>query len=115
MKKINIVKKAKEFNRIIKKRQGITNQYFIINTDQNTDNIPKFGITFVKGIGNAVLRNKLKRQTKAIIDNHKNIYQCSLNYIIIIKKAAVEVSYQELENKLVSLFFKIKEKPNEKK
>ena len=115
MKKRNIVKKNKEFDRIIKKRQGISNQYFVINTDKNNDSIPKFGITFVKGIGNAIIRNKLKRQTKAIIDNNKNSYQSCLNYIIIIRKEAVNVSYQELENKLVSLFLKIKEKNNEEK
>lgn len=115
MKKINIVKESKDFTRIIKKRNGISNNLFIINKENNNTTIPKFGITFTKNIGNAVLRNKLKRRTKSIIDNNKNIYQNNQNYIIIIKKEATTSSYEELESSLVSLFLKLKEKTNEKK
>lgn len=115
MKKKEIIKDSNEFTRIIKKRNGISNNFFIINKEQNDQMITKFGITFVKNIGNAVTRNKLKRQVKSIIDNNKNIYQNNQNYIIIIKKAAIDTTYQELEISLINLFSKIKEKKNEKK
>ena len=75
MKKQNIVKKSKDFNRIIKKRQGKSNNYFIINKENNNENKTMFGITFTKHIGNAVTRNKLKRRIKNIIDNNKDIYK----------------------------------------
>ncbi len=106
MKKINIIKKSDEFSSIIKKRNGVSNKYFILNIENNDSNIPKFGITFVKHIGNAVTRNKLKRRTKAIIDNNKNIYQDNKKYIIIIKKEAVDIAYQEMEQQLISIFKK---------
>jgi len=115
MKKKNIVKKSEDFSRIINKKNGLASKYFIINKEVNTDNIPKFGITFVKHIGNAVLRNKLKRKIKSIIDNQKNIYQNSYNYIIIIRKDAILLPYQELEKQLINLFLKLKEKLNEEK
>lgn len=115
MKKINIIKDSNDFTRIIKKRNGISNNLFIINIEKHDQIITKFGITFVKNIGNAVTRNKLKRQVKSIIDNNKNIYQNNQNYIIIIKKAATLATYQELEIALVNLFSKIKEKKNEEK
>lgn len=108
MKKQNIVQKTKDFNRIIKKRQGRVNKYFIINKEKNNDNIPKFGITFTKHIGNAVTRNKLKRRIKSIIDNNKTIYRNNQNYIIIAKKQTLELTYQELEKELIYLFKKIK-------
>jgi ribonuclease P protein component len=106
MKKINIIKKSDEFSSIIKKRNGVSNKYFILNIENNDSNIPKFGITFVKHIGNAVTRNKLKRRTKSIIDNNKNIYQDNKKYIIIIKKDAVDITYQEMEQQLISIFKK---------
>ena len=106
MKKINIIKKSDEFSSIIKKRNGVSNKYFILNIENNDSNIPKFGITFVKNIGNAVTRNKLKRRTKSIIDNNKNIYQDNKKYIIIIKKEAVDITYQEMEKQLISIFKK---------
>lgn len=106
MKKVNIIKKSDEFSSIIKKRNGVSNKYFILNIENNDSNIPKFGITFVKHIGNAVTRNKLKRRTKSIIDNNKNIYQDNKKYIIIIKKDAVDITYKEMEKQLISIFKK---------
>jgi len=114
MKKINIVKDSEEFSRIIKKRNGLANNSFIINSEVNNDNIPKFGITFKKHLCNAVNRNKLKRQVKSIIDNNKNIYEKNKNYIIIIREGALLLNYQEKEKELVSLFNRLKEKTNEK-
>ena len=115
MKKREIIKKTKDFTRIIKKRNGIANTSFIVDIEENKDNKTLFGITFVHNIGNAVLRNKLKRKTKAIIDNNKNIYQKNLNYIIIIRKEATNRTYQQLEKDLITLLQKVKEKTNEAK
>lgn len=115
MKKINIIKKNIDFNRIIQKRKGISNKYYIINEENNNLNKPMFGITFTKKIGNAVTRNKLKRQIKSIIDNNKYIYQNNKNYIIIIRKETLNISYQEKEKNLIELFNKLKEKDNDKK
>ena len=114
MKKNNIIKKSKDFDRIIKKRNGISNKLFILNIEDNNLNKAMFRITLTKKIGNAVIRNKLKRQTKSIIDNNKNIYQNNKNYIIIVKKEALNSNYQKMEQSIVSLFNIIKEKDNEK-
>ena len=114
MKKKNIVKNKEDFTRIINKKNGYVNKYFIINEEVNNDLMPKFGITFIKNMCNAVNRNKLKRQIKSIIDNNKNIYENNKNYIIIIRKDALNKSYKELEDNLISLFNKLKEKIDEK-
>lgn len=110
MKKQNIIKKSEDFNRIITKRNGKSSKYFIINKEKNNSNISKFGITFVKKFGNAVTRNKMKRRVKSIIDNNKKIYQSNQNYIIIIKKDAINLPYEKLSSELINLFAKLKEK-----
>ena len=108
MKKINIVKKSKDFDRIIKKRQGKSNNYFIINKEESKDNIPKFGITFTRNIGNAVTRNKLKRRIKSIIDNNDYIYNKDNTYIIIAKKETLNLTYKQMEKELINVFSRIK-------
>ena len=115
MKKIEIIKSPRDFTRIIKKKNGQVSNLFIINTEENKEGKTLFGITFVHNIGNAVLRNKLKRRVKQIIDNNKNIYQKGKNYIIIIRKEATVKTYQELEKGLCNLFSSLKEKEHEKK
>ena len=114
MKKENIVQKSKDFDRIIKKRNGKSNNYFIINREKNSENKAKFGITFTKNIGNAVTRNKLKRRIKNIIDNNDKIYEKNSTYIIIAKKEAINLSYKELEKELINVFNRIKGDNNEK-
>lgn len=104
MKKINIVRKNNDFNRIIDLKNSYSNRFFMINIEKNEDNIPKFGIAISKKLGKANVRNKNKRQIKNIIDLNKNIYQNNLNYIIIVKKEAINSSYKEKEEKLIEVF-----------
>lgn len=114
MKKQNIIKKAKDFSRIIKKKQGRATKYFILNKETNNENLPKFGITFTKNIGNAVTRNKLKRRIKAIIDNNKNIYETNKNYVLIARKPTLELNYQQMEKEIIKIFKQEKGEANEK-
>ena len=110
MKKKYIIKDSDDFSAIIRKKNGVVNNSYIINVTSNSLNISQFGITFVKNLCNAVMRNRLKRQTKEIIDHNKNMYEKNKSYIIIIRKGALGKNYFELEKDLTSLFYKIKEK-----
>lgn len=67
----------------------------------------KFGIAIGKKVGNAVTRNKLKRQVRYIIDNNKNMFSKGFNYIIMIRKSCANVKFSILSTSLISL---IKEK-----
>lgn len=107
MKKNEVVKKKEDFNSIIKTCPFFKNKYFTIYIRKREENISNFGLAISKKVGNAVVRNKLKRQLRMIIDKNKDIFSKSCDYIIMIKKECVEASFQELEKKLTEL---IKEK-----
>lgn len=104
MKKKNILKENKDFNRIIQNNKGYKYKDYIIYIEKNTNNIYHFGFSVGKKIGNAVTRNKIKRQLKNIID--KNIYQNNFNCIIIVKKSILYKSYQEIKNDLLEVLKK---------
>ncbi len=77
MKKRNILKENKDFNRIIKNNKPYKSKSFIIYLEKNTNiDCYKFGFSVGKKIGKAVIRNKIKRQLRNIID--KNDYQNNL-------------------------------------
>jgi len=63
----------------------------------------KYGITIPKKTGTAVIRNKIKRRVKNIIDNNKNIVQKGYDYVIIVKKGIVDLTYQDMEKELLKL------------
>lgn len=105
MKKINIVQKNEDFNRIITNFNFLKYKDYIIYIEKNTNNIYKFGITISKKIVNAVGRNKIKRQIKNILD--KKNYQNNFNCIIIVRKGILNKSYKEMENDLFEIVTKL--------
>lgn len=98
MKKSNIVKKNEDFRRIILNNKPIKMELFNIYKERTNEETYRFGISVSKKVGNAVTRNKLKRQLKSIID--KKNYQNGFNCIIIIKRAIILHEYVYIENQL---------------
>ena len=116
MKKLNILKNSRDFDRIIKNNRPYKYKDYIIYIERDTNNIYQFGLSVGKKIGNAVHRNKMKRRLKSIID--KKDYQNNFNCIIIVGKGINERTFEEMETNLFLAFEKInilKEKNNEEK
>ena len=108
MKKINIIKKNDNFKKIIDTGKLIKNNNYIIYYKNKKYKYYRFGISVGKKISNrAVVRNKLKRQIKNIIDNNKNEYQNSKDYIIILKKSCLEETYSDLEKSFINIMKQI--------
>ena len=99
MKKVNIVKKNEDFNRIIQTCKSHKTKYFFIYLEEHTNDIYHFGFSVGKKIGNAVTRNHIKRQIKQIL-SEKN-YQNGFNCIIIVRKNVLSASYQEMKMDLL--------------
>lgn len=115
MKKINIVRDSKDFETAIHKGRIYKNQLYILYIINNNKDYYRFGISVGKKISNkAVIRNKLKRQLKNIIDKNKNLYQNKQDYIIIMKRSCLEKNYQELENSFLDIMNKINEQRRNK-
>jgi len=105
MKKKNIVKNNRDFNRIIKTYKPFKYKDYVIYMERVDDGDYHFGISVSKKLGNAVLRNKLKRQIRSIIS--KNDYQKNFNCIIILGRGILERTYQEMDKNLQDAFKKL--------
>lgn len=116
MKKINILKNSRDFDRIIKNNTSYKYKDYIFYLEKNTKDVFKFGLSVGKKIGNAVRRNRVKRQLKAIISEKD--YQNNFNCIIIVGKGINEKSFTEIKENLLIAFNNlniIKEKHDEEK
>lgn len=107
MKKVNVVKKNDDFAKAIKKGRYYKHPYFVIYIYKNNFDKYRFGISVSKKLGNAVCRNKIKRQMRNIIDKYKNYYSNGLDYIIIIKDGYKKASFEQVENNYKLLIDKI--------
>lgn len=106
MKKYEIVKKNDDFNDIIKTGKFISNKSYIIYYKVSDVKFPRFGLAVSKKCGNAVRRNKIKRQLRMIVDNNKKLFAANRDYIIMVKKDILNLKFQDMEEKLVSLLEK---------
>lgn len=104
MKKKNIIKEKKDFDRAFKLRNQIASKYAYLYT-YDTNEQYRFGICVSKKIGKAVVRNKIKRRVKDIVDKSKLIFS-SKDYIIVLKKSVLNAKYFELKEDIVNLLKK---------
>ena len=102
MKRYEMVKSHEEFNEIINKGTKIKGKYVFIFSKEKEYPKPNFGIAVGKKLGNAVVRNKFKRQFRNIVDNNRFLFKNNHNYIIMIKREANNASYSYLENDLIN-------------
>ena len=103
MRKLYIVRHARDFESIMKNGNCIKNTCFVVYSQENSLPYNRYGISVSKKLGNAVFRNSYKRKIRSIIDNNKKDYIKGKDYIIILRRGALDKSYQELEKQLICL------------
>ena len=106
--------KSKDFLRILKKNK-LNTKYFTIYFDKNfKKTINKYlNISFVmkKNIGNAVIRNKIKRKLKYAvqkISKQKRIIDLNYTYVIFGKNNVYKDKFSLVLNEVNEMFKKIK-------
>ncbi|MGL5205181.1 MAG: ribonuclease P protein component [Metamycoplasmataceae bacterium] len=94
MKKHEIVKKTQEFQNIIRnKKQFVSNELILYYIENDSFQI---GISIPKKFINAVGRNYLKRQIRAIVSNI-DYQDIKYKIILIIRKDYMKLTYLEKE------------------
>lgn len=104
MKRSETIKDRKSFNNIIKNGKYKKNNCYVIYIMKSENEDGKIGIAISNKIGKAHIRNKLKRQTRAIIDANKKVFKKDNNYIIMIRKGCLEKDFEEKSKLFNSLF-----------
>ena len=105
MKKEYRIKKNEDFQTIIKDKKSVANRKFVIYYKVNDCHL-KVGISVSKKLGNAVVRNKTKRQVRMMVqqvfDNNQK-----MDFIIIVRYQFLNQNYHDNLESLVSLYNKI--------
>lgn len=109
MKKNQRVCKNYEFDEIIKKRQFIKTPAFVLYFRRKKEDSPRVGISVGKKLGNAVVRNRTKRQARALVDE---IYDFDepFDTILIVRPAWLKTDYQMLSSLLANAKNKAKQR-----
>ena len=106
MKVLNRIKKNVEFNKVIDEGQIIKADSVTIYFQENALGYTRIGISIPKKSGHAVVRNKMKRQIRAIIAKNVDLTK-SVDLILIARKQYDINQFNKTENDLVNLMKKV--------
>ena len=119
--KFKSLNQSKEFRKILKKK-SLNTKYFKIYFDKNSLNTEKdlnkiLHISFVmkKNIGNAVVRNKVKRKLKYAvqkISKEKQLIDLNFTYVIFGKNNVYNDKFGNVLDEVNHIFKKIKQTGN---
>ena len=107
----------KDFVKVLKKKK-LNTKYFTVYFDRNSKNIDKYlNISFVmkKKVGNAVIRNKIKRKLKYAvqkISKEKQLIDLNYTYVVFGKNNVYKDQFALVLNKVNEAFKKIKQLSN---
>ena len=119
--KIKILNQIKQFIKILKKKK-LNTKYYTIYFDKNSENFKKsinkyLNISFVmkKNIGNAVIRNKIKRKLKSAVQRavkEKQLINLNYTYVIFGKNKIYKDRFALILDEINETFKKIKQMDN---
>lgn len=95
MKKEYRIRKNEEFTRIIRKKNSKASRSFIVYSDEKIEGHARVGISVSKKQGNAVIRNRIKRQLRMMIHETVNLDMAQRDFIVIVREAYLNGTYDE--------------------
>lgn len=110
MKKCERVKSKELFNFIINHGKKYSSKTYTVFFIESNNDEPLFGISAPKKLGNAVVRNRVKRQTRELVHDTKILFKNKRNYIIIVKEPFKYNSYEKNLNSLKAVIGELNEK-----
>ena len=100
MKKSYRVKSEKDFNAIFNDKQSVANKRFVIYKLDKDQKHFRVGLSVSKKLGNAVVRNRIKRKIRHVLIEHRQELQ-AVDFVIIARKGVEELDYKETERNLL--------------
>ena len=107
MKVVNRIKNNEDFALTVKKGSVLKHSPFLIHYIENKKNVCRIGLSVSKKVGNAVTRNRVKRQTRAMCDSLVQYTAHTFDVVIIIKPEFLNNSFVDNKNTLFELLSKI--------
>lgn len=104
----NRVKKRRDFTRVYQKGKSVAAKDLVLCWRKTGLPEHRVGFTVSKKVGNAVVRNKVRRRLKEIARLRPELFVFGRDYIIIARRSAALISYREMEKELEYLAKKIK-------
>jgi ribonuclease P protein component len=109
MHKENRLQKKEHFRKVFKWGKSVANRQLVLYYCANREVSDfRLGISVSKKIGHAVTRNRIKRLLKEVARHQSDHIACGYDFIIIVRKPAVDMSYDDFTSSFIHLMKKTK-------
>lgn len=110
-----IVKKNKEIQEIYRSGRSYVTRYFIFYLFHTHDVPIKMAVAAGKKLGNAVVRNSVKRRLREVFRQNQSQLTGSGRILIVGRKPILDAQWSEIEKSYLSVCRKIKREQEKKK
>ena len=98
----NRIKKYSEFQKVIEEGEVKKTCFFVSYATSNDLGYSRFGISVPKKTGNAVIRNRIKRQVRSAI-GQSTTFEKSIDMVLIIRKNYDTNSFDQILSEIKEL------------
>ena len=103
MKNSESLKKNMDFQNVYKNGKSYANKYLVMYVLKNELNKNRIGISVSKKVGNSVIRHRITRLVRESYRLQEDVFNSSLDIVVIARGTAREVGYKEIESALLHL------------
>ena len=107
MKVINRIKANEEFVLTIRKGKTLKNSSYVVHYLKTERNICRIGLSVSKKVGNAVTRNRIKRQIRAMCNSLINYSDYTFDIVIIAREQFIRESFESNKQALNNILSEI--------
>ncbi|HEY0827020.1 MAG TPA: ribonuclease P protein component [Bacilli bacterium] len=99
--------KKEDFNKVYRQGKSMGNRQFVLYymTNAAVEHF-RLGVSVSKKVGNAVVRNRIRRMLKEIVRHHAQAIKVHTDLVLIARKPAVDMAYQEMEKSVLHVLKK---------
>ena len=103
MKHSESLKKNMDFQNVYKNGKSYANKYLVMYVLENQSNKNRIGISVSKKVGNSVIRHRITRLIRESYRLQEDMFNSSLDIVVLARSTAREVGYKEIESALMHL------------
>jgi ribonuclease P protein component len=109
MKKENRLSKNTDFQRIIESKKQFTSNTLVLYYEFKNQHSVKIGISVSKKLGNAVFRNRTRREIRRVLDKHLKL-EMNYNLVLIVRKKFINLTSDNKEKEIAYILNKLNKK-----
>ena len=103
MKNSQSLKKNADLQAVYKCGKSFANKYLVMYVKENDLEVNRIGISVSKKVGNSVVRHRVKRLILESYRLHEDMFNSSLDMVIIARVTAKDRKYHEIESAVLHL------------